>query len=53
MLILYDYDSNIILFSPMKNRDEKEMVRAFDILIQCLILRGLKPLPLHLDNEAS
>jgi hypothetical protein len=53
MLILYDYDSNSILSTPMKNRGDKEMVRAFDLLIQYLILRGLKPLLQRLDNEAS
>jgi hypothetical protein len=53
MLILYDYDSNSILSAPMKNRGDKEMVRAFDLLIQSLILRGLKPLLQRLDNEAS
>jgi hypothetical protein len=53
MSILYDYDINIILSVPMKNRGDKEMVRAFDFLIQSLILRGLKPLLQHLDNEAS
>jgi hypothetical protein len=53
MLILYDYDSNSILSAPMKNRGDKEMVRAFDLLIQSLILRGLKPLLQYLDNEAS
>jgi hypothetical protein len=37
----------------MKNRGDKEMVRAFDLLIQSLILRGLKPLLQRLDNEAS
>jgi hypothetical protein len=37
----------------MKNRGDKEMVRAFDFLIQSLILRGLKPHLQHLDNEAS
>jgi hypothetical protein len=52
MLILYDYDSNIILSAPMKNRGDKEMVRAFDLLIQSLILRGLKPLLQRLDNDA-
>jgi hypothetical protein len=50
MLILYDYDSNSILSVPMKNRGDKEMVRAFDLLIQFLILRGLKPLLQRLDN---
>jgi hypothetical protein len=53
MLILYDYDSNSILSAPMNNRGDKEMVRAFDLLIQYLILRGLKHLLQRLDNEAS
>jgi hypothetical protein len=43
ILILYDYDSNSVLSSPMKNRGDKDMVRAFDLLIQSLIIRGLKP----------
>jgi hypothetical protein len=53
ILILYDYDSNIFLCSPMKNRGDKEMVRAFDLLIQSLIIRGLRPSLQLLDNEAS
>jgi hypothetical protein len=53
MLILYDYDSNIVLSAPMKNRGEKDMIRAFDFLIQSLIIRGLKPILQRLDNEAS
>jgi hypothetical protein len=53
MLILYDYDSNSILSAPMKNRGDKEMVRAFDFLVQSLILRGLKPRLQRLYNEAS
>jgi hypothetical protein len=51
--ILYDYDSNSVLSAPMKNRGEKEMVRAFDFLIQSLIVRGLKPHLQRLDNESS
>jgi hypothetical protein len=43
ILILYDYDSNSVLSAPMKNRGDKYMVRAFDLLIQSLIIRGLKP----------
>jgi hypothetical protein len=53
MLILYDYDSNSILSAPTKNRGEKEMLRAFDLLIQSLILRGLKPLLQRFNDEAS
>jgi hypothetical protein len=52
ILILYDYDSNIVLSATMKNRGDKEMVRAFDLLIQSLIIRGLKPSLQRLDNEA-
>jgi hypothetical protein len=37
----------------MKNRGDKDMIRAFDILIQSLIIRGLKPHFQRLDNEAS
>jgi hypothetical protein len=44
IVMLYDYYSNIILAAPMKNREDTEMVRAFDLLIQSLIIRGLRPL---------
>jgi hypothetical protein len=53
ILILYDYDINSVLSAPMKNRGDKEIVRAFDFLIQSLIIRGLKPHLQRLDNEAS
>jgi hypothetical protein len=38
ILILYDYDSNRVLYAPMKNRGDKSMVQAFDLLIQSLIM---------------
>jgi hypothetical protein len=53
ILILYDYDSNSVLSAPMKNRGDKCMVRAFDLLIQSIIIRGLKHHLQRLDNEAS
>jgi hypothetical protein len=53
ILILYDYDSNIVLSAPMKNRGDKDMVRAFDLLIQSLVIRGLKSFLQQLENEAS
>jgi hypothetical protein len=52
ILILYDYDSNSVLSAPMKNRGDKDMVRAFDLLIQSLIICGLKPSLQRLYNEA-
>jgi hypothetical protein len=53
ILIMYDYDINSVLSTPMKNRGDKEMAKAFDFLIQSLIFRGLKPHLQRLDNEAS
>jgi hypothetical protein len=53
ILILYEYDINSVLSDPMINRCDKDMIRAFDILIQSLIIRGLKPHFQRLDNEAS
>jgi hypothetical protein len=53
ILILYDYDSNIVHSAPMKNRGDKDMVRAFDLLMQSLIIHCLKPDLQRLDNEAS
>jgi hypothetical protein len=53
ILILYDYDSNSVLSAPTKNRGDKDMVHAFDLLIQSLIIRGLKPHLQRLDNDAS
>jgi hypothetical protein len=53
ILTLYDYYSNGAISAPMKNRGDKDMVRPFDLLIQSLIIRGLKPLLQRLDNEAS
>jgi hypothetical protein len=53
ILVLYDCDSNSFLSAPMKNRGDKEMVRAFDFLSQSLIVRGLKPHLQRLDNESS
>jgi hypothetical protein len=53
ILFLFDYDINSVLSAPMKNRGDKDMVRSFDLLIQSLIIRGLKPHLQWLDNEAS
>jgi hypothetical protein len=53
ILILYDYDGSIVLSAPMKDRGDKDMIRAFELLIQSLIIRGLKPHLQRLDNEAS
>jgi hypothetical protein len=53
LLVLYDYERNSVLSAPMKNRGDKEMVSVFYLLIQSLIVSGLRPLLQRLDNKAS
>jgi hypothetical protein len=53
IMILYDYDSNAILAQPIKDRTAPELLKAFQIMEQELVARGLKPKRMKLDNEAS
>jgi hypothetical protein len=53
IMILYDYDSNVILAQPIKDRTSHELLRAFQVMEQELVARGLKPKLMKLDNEAS
>jgi hypothetical protein len=53
IIILYDYDSNAILAQPIKDRTSPELLRAFQVMEQELVARGLKPKLIKLDNEAS
>jgi hypothetical protein len=53
IMILYDYDSNVILAQPIKDITAPEILRAFQIMEQELVPRGLKPKLMKLDNEAS
>jgi hypothetical protein len=53
IMILYDYDSNAILAKPIKDRTVPELLKAFQVMEQALVARGLKPKLMKLDNEAS
>lgn len=53
ILVAYDYDSNAILTEPLKNRQGKEILRAYTKIIEYLQIRGFKPRTHWLDNEAS
>jgi hypothetical protein len=53
IMILYDYDSNAILAQPIKDRMAPELLRAFQVMEQELVARGLTPKLMKLDNEAS
>jgi hypothetical protein len=53
IMILYDYDSNAILAQPIKYRTAPKLLKAFQVMEQELVDRGLKPKLMKLDNEAS
>jgi hypothetical protein len=53
IIILYDCDSNAILAQPIKDRTAPELLKAFQVMEQELVARGLKPKLMKLDNEAS
>jgi hypothetical protein len=53
IMILYDYDSNAILAQPIKDLTAPELLKAFQVMEQALVARGLKPKLMKLDNEAS
>jgi hypothetical protein len=53
IMVLYGYDINAILEQPIKNRTRPELLKAFQVMEQELMARGLKPKLMKLDNEAS
>jgi hypothetical protein len=53
IMILYDYESNAIMAQPIKDRTAPELLRAFQVMEQKLVARGLKPKLMKLENEAS
>jgi hypothetical protein len=38
VLVVYDYDSNAILAEPMRNRTDAEMLRAYGVILNRLIV---------------
>jgi hypothetical protein len=53
IMILYDYDSNAILAQPIKDRTAPELLKVFQVMEQEVVVRGLKPKLMKLDNDAS
>jgi hypothetical protein len=53
IMILHDYDSNAILAQPIKDQKAAELLKAFQVMEQELVARGLKSKLMKLDNEAS
>lgn len=53
IMVLYDYDSNVILARPMKSRTKEQMILALQPMLQTLEKSGFKPRLQRLDNETS
>ena len=53
ILVVYDYDSNMIFAEPMKSRSATDHLNAYKHIHNILKSRGLKPQLQRLDNEAS
>ena len=52
-MILYNYDSNVILAELCKQRTGEALAEAYKILHQRLVKSGVVPILQRLDNEAS
>ena len=50
---MYVYDCNDILTTAMKNRSDKDMIRAFTSLTEDLKIQGISPGFHFMDNEVS
>ena len=53
LYIAYSYDSNGILWEPMKSKNDSEMSRVFKTVYEKMEKRGIKPKFHIMDNEAS
>jgi hypothetical protein len=53
LFVLYDYDSNAILASPIKSRKAEDIVAGYDFCYQQLADVGIRPIIQRLGNEAS
>jgi hypothetical protein len=54
VMILYDYDSNVILTAPLKDRKGPTIKQAYEQLHRLLVSnKGFRPKLQKLDNEAS
>lgn len=53
MSIIYDYDSNAILTTPLKTRKAAEIKDAWTKLQTKVSTRGAHPTTYIMDNEAS
>jgi hypothetical protein len=53
IMVLVKSDSSVILVKPMQNRSAREMVQAYQAIIDCLNTTGIFPKEHILDNKCS
>jgi hypothetical protein len=53
VMVWYSYDRNYIKVVPMKSRTANEWVKAYELIHQEMLSKGLQPKLQTLDNEAS
>jgi hypothetical protein len=53
LMVLYNFDSNVILATSMKSQTAPDLVAAYNKLHQQLLDGGVKPVLQRLDNEIS
>ena len=53
LIVFYDYDSNAILFEPLKTRQAQEIMQAFYKIVNKLTKYSKEPKLFILDNECS
>ena len=53
LFVLYDYDTNTILFEPLKTRQAKEITMAYTKFIDKLAKKLVVPKLYIMDNECS
>ena len=53
VMVLYDYDSNVILAKALRNRQGQEIMSSWTSLYDTLEKKGIAPTVFILDNEAS
>ncbi len=53
IMVLTHIDSNAILTEAMKNRTAGKIIRAYQVLINCLLQAGITPKQHILDNKCS
>ena len=53
IMVLYNYDSNVILAEAIKGRTDKKLIDGYEILYARIRKGGVEPVMQRLDNEAS